>query len=36
MEVDPETFTTKIVTDPSREQIEAQVDTQLIVEHYSR
>ena len=36
MEVDPEAFTTKIVSDPSREQIESQVDTQLIVEHYSR
>jgi small subunit ribosomal protein S4 len=36
MEVDPETFTTRVVSDPSREQIEAQVDTQLIVEHYSR
>jgi small subunit ribosomal protein S4 len=36
MEVDPEAFTARIVTDPSREQIESQVDTQLIVEHYSR
>jgi len=36
LEVDPESYTTKMVTTPTREQIEAQVDTQLIVEHYSR
>jgi ribosomal protein S4 len=34
--VDPDSFTAKMVTTPTREQIEAQVDTQLIVEHYSR
>ena len=26
----------RVVTTPTREQIETQVDTQLIVEHYSR
>src|SRR5205085_6251245 len=36
LEVDPESFTARIASDPKREQIEAQVDTQLIVEHYSR
>lgn len=36
LEVDPERFTARVVAVPSREQIEAQVDTQLIVEHYSR
>ena len=36
LEVDPESFTARIATDPAREQIETQVDTQLIVEHYSR
>lgn len=36
LEVDPDSFTAKMVTTPTREQIEAQVDTQLIVEHYSR
>jgi small subunit ribosomal protein S4 len=32
----PASFTARIATDPKREQIETQVDTQLIVEHYSR
>lgn len=36
LEVDPDSYTTKMVTTPTRDQIEAQVDTQLIVEHYSR
>ena len=36
LEVDPEAFTARVLTDPSRDQIETQVDTQLIVEHYSR
>ncbi|MGH2450908.1 MAG: 30S ribosomal protein S4 [Candidatus Limnocylindria bacterium] len=36
LEVDPDSFTAKVLTEPSREQIESQVDTQLIVEHYSR
>ncbi len=36
LEVDPDSYTTKMLTTPTREQIEAQVDTQLIVEHYSR
>jgi len=36
LEVDPDAFTAKLITSPERGQIEAQVDTQLIVEHYSR
>jgi small subunit ribosomal protein S4 len=36
LEVDPDTYTARIASDPKREQIETQVDTQLIVEHYSR
>jgi small subunit ribosomal protein S4 len=36
LEVDPESYTTRMVTVPTRDQIETQVDTQLIVEHYSR
>jgi small subunit ribosomal protein S4 len=36
LEVDPDTFTARIVSRPERGQIEAQIDTQLIVEHYSR
>jgi small subunit ribosomal protein S4 len=36
LEVDPDAFTAKVVTKPQRGQIESQVDTQLIVEHYSR
>jgi small subunit ribosomal protein S4 len=36
LETDPETFTAKVLALPTREQIEAQVNTQLIVEHYSR
>ena len=35
-EVDPDAFTARMAADPKREQVEAQVDTQLIVEHYSR
>ena len=36
LEVDPDAFTARMVTTPTRDQIETQVDTQLIVEHYSR
>jgi len=36
LEVDPDAITAKLITAPERGQIEAQVDTQLIVEHYSR
>ena len=36
LETDPEAFTARILALPTREQIEAQVNTQLIVEHYSR
>ena len=36
LEVEPEAFTAKVTTAPPRAQIESQVDTQLIVEHYSR
>lgn len=36
LEVEPETFTAKMLSVPERGQIEAQLDTQLIVEHYSR
>jgi small subunit ribosomal protein S4 len=36
LEVDPDAFTAKMISSPERGQIEAQVDTQLIVEHYSR
>ena len=36
LEVDPDAFTAKVISAPERGQIEAQVDTQLIVEHYSR
>jgi small subunit ribosomal protein S4 len=36
LETDPEAFTAKVLALPTREQIEAQVNTQLIVEHYSR
>ncbi|MBU6424333.1 MAG: 30S ribosomal protein S4 [Chloroflexota bacterium] len=36
LEVDPDSYTTRMVTAPTRDQIETQVDTQLIVEHYSR
>ena len=36
LEVDPEAYRTRVVTTPTRDQIETQVDTQLIVEHYSR
>jgi small subunit ribosomal protein S4 len=36
LEVDPDAYTAKVLALPSRDQIEAQVNTQLIVEHYSR
>ena len=36
LETDPEAFTARILALPTRDQIEAQVNTQLIVEHYSR
>jgi small subunit ribosomal protein S4 len=36
LETDPETFTARILALPTRDQIEAQLNTQLIVEHYSR
>ncbi len=36
LETEPEAFTARILALPTRDQIEAQVNTQLIVEHYSR
>ncbi|MBI3521942.1 MAG: 30S ribosomal protein S4 [Chloroflexi bacterium] len=36
LEVDPDAFSAKVTSPPQRGQIEAPVDTQLIVEHYSR
>ncbi len=36
IETDPEAFTARVLALPTRDQIEAQVNTQLIVEHYSR
>jgi small subunit ribosomal protein S4 len=36
LETDPDNFSAKVLAVPSRDQIEAQVNTQLIVEHYSR
>ena len=36
LEVDPDAYNAKVLALPSRDQIEAQVNTQLIVEHYSR
>ena len=36
LEVEPEAFTAKLISAPERGQIESRVDTQLIVEHYSR
>src|SRR5690242_17039901 len=36
LETDPEAFTARILALPTRDQIEAQVNLQLIVEHYSR
>jgi len=36
LETDPEAFTARVLALPARDQIEAQVNTQLIVEHYSR
>ena len=36
LETDPENFSAKVLSAPARDQIEAQVNTQLIVEHYSR
>ncbi|MGH2499485.1 MAG: 30S ribosomal protein S4 [Candidatus Limnocylindria bacterium] len=36
LEVEPDAFTARVTSVPERAQIEAQVDTQLIVEHYSR
>jgi small subunit ribosomal protein S4 len=36
LEVDPDAYTAKVLAAPSRDQIEAQLNTQLIVEHYSR
>ena len=36
LEVDPDAYTAKVLAAPSRDEIEAQVNTQLIVEHYSR
>ncbi|TME77083.1 MAG: 30S ribosomal protein S4 [Chloroflexi bacterium] len=36
LETDPENFSAKVLSVPTRDQIEAQVNTQLIVEHYSR
>jgi small subunit ribosomal protein S4 len=36
LETDPDNFSAKVLAAPARDQIEAQVNTQLIVEHYSR
>ena len=36
LETDPEAFTARVLSLPTREQIEAQINTQLVVEHYSR
>ncbi len=36
LETDPEAFTARVLALPTRDQIEAQVNTQLIVEYYSR
>ena len=36
LETDPEAFSAKVLAAPTRDQIEAQLNTQLIVEHYSR
>ena len=36
LETDPEAFAARVLALPTRDQIEAQVNTQLIVEHYSR
>ena len=36
IETDPEAFTARVLSLPTRDQIEAQVNTQLIVEFYSR
>ena len=36
LEVDPDAYTARVLAKPIRDQIEAQVNTQLIVEHYSR
>jgi len=36
IETDPEAFTARVLALPTRDQIEAQVNTQLIVEYYSR
>ncbi|HEV8229956.1 MAG TPA: 30S ribosomal protein S4 [Candidatus Limnocylindria bacterium] len=36
LETDPDSFSAKVLSVPARDQIEAQVNTQLIVEHYSR
>jgi small subunit ribosomal protein S4 len=36
LEVDPDAYSARVLALPSRDQIEAQVNTQLIVEHYSR
>src|ERR671937_1427068 len=35
LEVDPDAYTARVLALPTREQIEAQVNTQLVVEHYS-
>jgi len=36
LETDPEAFTAKVLALPTRDQIEAQVNLQPVVEHYSR
>ena len=36
LETDPDSFSAKVLALPTREQIEAQINTQLVVEHYSR
>ena len=36
LQVDPDAYNAKVLTIPTRDQIEAQINTQLVVEHYSR
>src|SRR5438309_360073 len=36
LDVDPDAYTANVLAAPSRDQIEAQINTQLIVEHYAR
>jgi small subunit ribosomal protein S4 len=34
--LNPETFSGKVLSAPNREQIDSSINSQLIVEHYSR